>query len=104
MDVDATKSVNQFRLVSMLEGVSYLLLLGIAMPVKYLGDEPILVRVIGPIHGVLFIAYIVALGRAMAGAPAIIPNVRAAIYFVASLLPFGAFFVEAQLRKLTRAA
>jgi integral membrane protein len=87
--------IRSFRLVSLLEGISYLLLLGVAMPLKYLGDEPILVRVIGPIHGALFIAYVIALVRCSAR----FSLARSAAYFVASLLPFAAFAVEWQLRR-----
>jgi integral membrane protein len=89
--------VGQFRIVSFLEGVSYLLLLGIAVPLKYLGDEPLLVRIIGPIHGGLFIAYCVALARCASSSH--FSFARSAAYFVASLIPFGAFVVEYQLRK-----
>ena len=41
-----------------LEGLSFLFLLLIAMPLKYLGDMPFGVRIIGPVHGILFIAYV----------------------------------------------
>lgn len=50
-----------FRLVALLEGLSFLLLLLVAMPLKYVADQPLGVRVLGPIHGVLFIAYAVLL-------------------------------------------
>lgn len=49
------------RLVSFLEGLSFLFLLGIAMPLKYYADNPILMPYAGMLHGVLFIAFIVVL-------------------------------------------
>lgn len=49
------------RLVSLLEGLSFLFLLGIAMPLKYAFDNPVLVPFAGMAHGVLFIAFVVVL-------------------------------------------
>ena len=49
------------QLVSILEGISFLLLLGVAMPMKYMFDNPVLVPYVGMAHGVLFIAFLVVL-------------------------------------------
>lgn len=46
-----------FTVVAYAEVVSYILLLVVAVPLKYLGDDPRGVKVLGPIHGVLFVAY-----------------------------------------------
>lgn len=51
----------QLRLVSFLEGLSFLFLLGVAMPLKYMFDNPVLVPYAGMAHGVLFIAFVVVL-------------------------------------------
>ena len=48
-----------FRIISFLEGTSYLLLLFVATPVKYLLDDPQYVKMLGMPHGLLFVAYIV---------------------------------------------
>ena len=48
-----------FRLISFLEGVSYLLLLFIAVPIKYLAENEAYVKMLGMPHGLLFIAYII---------------------------------------------
>ena len=48
-----------FRLISILEGVSYLLLLFIATPIKYLAGDPTYVKLLGMPHGLLFIAYLI---------------------------------------------
>ena len=48
------------RLISLVEGVSFLLLLGVAMPLKYLAGIPEVVTVVGAAHGVLFILYALA--------------------------------------------
>ena len=47
-----------FRLIALLEGVSYILLLFIAVPIKYLFNDPSYVKLLGMPHGILFIAYI----------------------------------------------
>ena len=52
-------SVKTFRIISTLEAISFLVLLGIAMPLKYIWDMPEMVSVVGMAHGVLFIAYLV---------------------------------------------
>ena len=51
--------INLFRLIALLEGVSYILLLFFAMPIKYLLDDPTYVKLLGMPHGILFIIYII---------------------------------------------
>ena len=53
--------LSRLRFVGILEGVSYLLLLGVAMPLKYFMGEPLAVRAVGMAHGVLFMLYLLAL-------------------------------------------
>ena len=50
---------NTFRVISILEGVSYIILLFIAVPIKYLGNDEAYVKMFGMPHGLLFVAYIV---------------------------------------------
>lgn len=50
--------LSRFLTVAFVEGLSYLALLFIAMPLKYLADMPLAVRVVGMAHGILFIAYV----------------------------------------------
>ncbi|PSL28155.1 DUF3817 domain-containing protein [Chitinophaga ginsengisoli] len=52
-------SLGRLRLVSYMEGISLLVLTGIAVPLKYWGGDPVLVRIIGPVHGILFLLFIV---------------------------------------------
>jgi integral membrane protein len=87
-----TTVVGRFRLVSFLEGLSFLILLLIAMPLKYLAGEPGAVRVVGMIHGVLFLAYVLLLIQVWADTRW--PLQRIALLFVASLLPFGTFVAD----------
>ncbi|MCX6141256.1 MAG: DUF3817 domain-containing protein [Candidatus Kapabacteria bacterium] len=46
-----------FTTIAYLEVTSYLLLLLVAVPLKYFANEPMGVKILGPIHGVLFVAY-----------------------------------------------
>ena len=50
--------IKLFRLTALLEGISYILLLFIAVPIKYFLDDPTYVKLLGMPHGILFIAYI----------------------------------------------
>ena len=85
-------SIAQLRRIGYLEAVSFLLLLGVAMPLKYFAGLPLAVKVIGWIHGVLFVIFCFALLRAMREARW--PLSRGALLFVAALLPFGPFLVD----------
>lgn len=84
--------LNLFRIVAFLEGLSYILLLFIAVPIKYIANEPQYVKLLGMPHGLLFVAYI-----AMAF---IIKNdfkwssKTFLIVLVASIIPFGTFYIE----------
>lgn len=54
------KQLQRLRLIGFAEGISTLVLFGIAMPLKYLADLPLAVKIVGSIHGILFIALILA--------------------------------------------
>ena len=54
-----TTSIGRLRIIGFLEGISLLILTGIAVPVKYLLDDPSWVKLIGPIHGALFILFVI---------------------------------------------
>ena len=81
-----------FRIVSFLEGTSYLLLLFVAVPIKYFWDDPQYVKLLGMPHGLLFVAYLVLAylikddmqwkGRSLLEV------------FLASIIPFGTFYVD----------
>ncbi|MDQ8204091.1 DUF3817 domain-containing protein [Pelagicoccus sp. SDUM812003] len=93
--------LERFCKVAFWEGVSYVVLLGIAMPLKYLAGWPDAVKYVGWAHGILFIAYAALLVDAMLRFKW--PLTRGALYFVASLLPIAPFLVERQLRGKLRA-
>jgi integral membrane protein len=79
------------------EGLSFLLLLGIAMPLKYLAGQPEAVRVVGSAHGALFVIYIVVV--LIAARRFSWPLSRVAMAFAAAFFPFGPFWFDARLRR-----
>ena len=86
----------------MMEGVSFLLLLGVAMPLKYLTGEPLMVRIVGSAHGLLFLMFVAAVFEA--GFKLRWPLRLIAFALVSSVLPFGPFVFDAHLRRTTTAA
>lgn len=91
----------RLRQIAIIEGISYILLLFIAVPLKHLMGLPVYVRVLGPIHGVLFILYVAAVFQA---APVQRWSARQiALALAAGLLPWGTFVLEARLRKTLEA-
>ena len=93
------KQVSIFRKISLAEGISFLLLLLIAMPLKYLFDFPLAVKYLGWAHGVLFIAYIFQLLYITIEYKW--KFLRLVLFFFAALLPIAPFIAEKQLRKET---
>jgi integral membrane protein len=84
--------VTLLRRTALLEAVSYLILLGVAMPLKYIWNIPEAVKVMGWIHGALFVVLCVALLQVLISAKW--PVVRAALVFLASLVPLVPFFMD----------
>lgn len=80
------------RYIAMGEGISLILLLFVAMPLKYIWNWPAAVQVVGMAHGLLFIAYVFML--LLVGIPAKWSYKVLAICFIASFLPFGTFYVD----------
>jgi len=91
----STSPIPFLRRIGKIEAVSFLLLLGVAMPLKYLAGMPLAVKVVGWIHGVLFVIFGIALLRTWIIARW--PVARAALLFVAALLPFGPFAIDGRL-------
>ncbi len=85
----------RLRAIAFIEGLSYLALLGIAMPLKYLADQPLAVTVTGSVHGVLFVWLGILVLRGMTSRGK--SFAWGARIGVASLLPFGTFFLDRQL-------
>jgi len=89
--------LGRLRFIGFTEGVSFLVLLGIAMPLKYVWDWPLGVTVVGGLHGLLFVLYMAAVGHV-----AIVhrwPLLRILVAFLASLIPFGTFVLDARWKR-----
>jgi integral membrane protein len=89
--------LRRFRWVAFSEGLSFVLLLLVAMPLKYWAGFPLAVRVIGSVHGLLFVAFIwtlfaVALERRW-------PPFRWGMALLSSLVPFGTFVFDRSLKR-----
>jgi integral membrane protein len=97
-------NVRQLRLIGLLEGISLLVLLGVATPLKHFCGSPVLVRVLGPIHGLLFLLFVVK---------ALSVGVEQRWKFsettwkvlLACVVPFGTFYIDSRiLSKISPAA
>lgn len=89
--------IRTFRLTALAEGISFLTLLFIAMPMKYFMGMPEVVRVVGSIHGGLFVLYVGLL--AMLHFRQRWPFSFSLYALLASVIPFGTFMLDKQLRK-----
>lgn len=87
--------LGRLRVIGWWEGVSFLVLLLVAMPLKYFWDMPMAVRVVGMAHGVLFMLYVLA--AIQAALEYDWPWKKAALVLLASVLPAGPFVVDAKL-------
>ena len=81
-----------FRLTAFLEGISFVFLLGIAMPLKYFYEIPEAVKIIGMIHGVLFILYTIFL--LMIHLKLKWKISKTILVFLAAFIPFGTFCAD----------
>jgi integral membrane protein len=94
--MDSRKTpLDWLRLVAIWEGVSFLVLLGVAMPLKYLAGWPLAVKVVGMAHGILFILYVIAVFAVVRRDAW--PWRRTALVLLASVLPAGPFVVDAKI-------
>ncbi len=89
--------INIFKIISILEGVSYILLLFIATPIKYMYNEPSYVKMLGMPHGILFVLYIIL--AIMLKQELKWENKEFGKVCLLAVLPFGTFFVGKHLKK-----
>lgn len=91
-------ALGRVRILGLIEGWSFVVLLFVAMPLKYLADQPAAVSVVGMAHGVLFLALCAVALQAQINEDQW-PLKRTAIIIIGALLPFGPFVVEAKILK-----
>ncbi|RPD47901.1 DUF3817 domain-containing protein [Hymenobacter sediminis] len=90
-------SIGRLRLLGYAEGLSLLLLIGVAVPLKYVYHNPALVRALGPVHGALFLLFIVNTLRI-----GLEDRWRAATLgkvLLSCIIPFGTFYVDKVILK-----
>ena len=88
--------IQTLRILGNIEGISYLLLLGVAMPMKYYFEMPMAVKITGMAHGVLFVAYCLLLVACM---KKFNWSLKFGAYlFIATLITFGTFVSDRKLR------
>ncbi len=83
------------RITAFLEGMSFLILLGIAMPLKYIWGMPEWVRAVGAAHGMLFVSFVLLV--AWNHAEDDWPYRKTFLALIASIIPFGTFWADAKL-------
>jgi integral membrane protein len=95
MEKKHAPAVSYLRITGIAEGISFLVLLGIAMPLKYLAGIPELVKFTGWAHGLLLIVYVFCIiwARETVG----LSWKHSIFAFVASLFPFGTFYADKKL-------
>lgn len=90
-----------FRIIALIEGVTTIALFCIAMPLKYWGDNPMLVPPVGMTHGIAWLAYIAAMFACLPGRGFSLMDY--ARTFIAALFPFGTFLNDPLIRRKQRA-
>jgi len=86
-----------FRIIAILEGVSYILLLFIATPIKHFTGDEQYVKMLGMPHGILFISYVVLAFFLKSDYKW--TSKEFSIVLIASILPFGTFYVDRKYLK-----
>ncbi len=82
--------LNKFRIINKIEGYSYLILLFVAMPLKYYAGIPMATKIVGMTHGLLVFAFIYQLISASEEVP--FSTKEMMTLGIASLIPFGSFY------------
>ncbi|MGG2199583.1 DUF3817 domain-containing protein [Paenibacillus validus] len=95
-----TTALGRLRLIGAIEGLSFLILLGIAMPLKYAFEMPQAVTTVGQLHGLFFVLYLLAIVNAAFVHRWSMGKIGLAI--IAAFVPFGPFLFDLRLRKEQR--
>jgi integral membrane protein len=85
-------TLGRLRLTGIIEGFSFILLLGIAMPLKYIAGKPEMVSIVGMAHGILFVMYILLTVQAKLQYEWTWKKM--VLLWIASIVPFGTFYAD----------
>lgn len=91
------KTFGLFRKIAFAEGISFIVLLFVAMPLKYLANMPLAVTIVGGLHGVLFVAFVVLAREVKTEYKKDLRWLGKAL--LASILPFGTFVMDKEWKK-----
>lgn len=94
--------LQKFKLINKIEGISFIILIFVAMPLKYSFGYPMATKVVGMLHGVLVFAFIYQIIEAKREAGFTLKET--ALYSILSLIPFGSFYTDKLLEKKMTAA
>ena len=84
--------IKVLRVISYLEGISYILLFFIAVPIKYYANDPSLVKLLGMPHGLLFVAYVIL--SLVSSKKYRWNSKKTLVVLISSVIPFGTFYVD----------
>ena len=91
------KKIFIFRLIALLEGLSFIFLVFLGMPLKYLYGNEMLVKILGMPHGILFVIYVLT---AILFKNKLELNIKELlIVLIASVIPFGTFYIDYKFLK-----
>lgn len=99
--MDLSSTIGRLRLTGFIEGLSFIVLLGIAMPLKYMAGKPEMVSIVGMAHGVLFVLYILFTILAKFQYPWSWKKIL--LLWVASVVPFGTFYADYKFLRFEKA-
>jgi integral membrane protein len=98
--MNLSNTIGRLRLTGIIEGLSFIILLAIAMPLKYLAGKPEMVSIVGMAHGVLFVLYIALTLLAKFQYPWSWKKIL--LLWVASVVPFGTFYADYKILRLEK--
>jgi len=91
-------ALRRLRLLALVEGTSLLLLVGVAVPLKHVFHVPVAVKVVGPLHGLAFVAYVVSVVDALGTRQ--LEARRAGLALLAAMIPGGSFLFARAIARL----
>jgi len=98
--MELSNTLGRLRLTGIIEGLSFIILLVVAMPLKYVWGKPEMVRIVGMAHGVLFVLYIFLTVVAKFQYPWTWKRIM--ILWIASVVPFGTFYADYKMLRHER--
>lgn len=88
--------IGQLRVLGFLEGLSFLVLLFVAMPLKYFWENPLAVKITGQVHGFLFIGFVIYTLVLTKEKSWNFKQITAPL-LLSSIIPFGTFYVDKKI-------